>query len=127
VTVLNSLIARLLWVFLGPLRDWPPLAGLTVVSLLVAMALLVIIKFTSNQRALADTKRQILASLFELRLFQDDPRLMLRATGGLLRQQGRYLAYAFVPVLVAFVPITLLLLHLQAYYGPAIPPPSSSG
>ena len=29
MTVLNSLIARLLWAFLGPLRDWPPLAGLT--------------------------------------------------------------------------------------------------
>lgn len=114
---LNSLIARLLAIVLGPFSTWPPLAGLTVVSLLVGIGLLVAFKFTSNQRALADTKRQILASLFELRLFQDDPRLMLRAIAGLFRQQGRYLALAFVPLLIAAPPLALLLPHLDAYYG----------
>lgn len=114
---LNSLIARLLAIVLGPFSTWPPLAGLTAVSLLVGIGLLVAFKFTSNQRALADTKRQILASLFELRLFQDDPRLMLRAIAGLFRQQARYLAHAVVPLLIAGPPLALLLPHLDAYYG----------
>jgi hypothetical protein len=115
--VLNSLIARLLAILLGPFSALPPLAGLTLVSLLVAIGLLAAFKWTSNQRAIAHTKRQILASLFELRLFQDDPRLMLRAIAGLLAQQARYLAHAFVPLLVVTPPLALLLPHLHAYYG----------
>jgi hypothetical protein len=114
---LNSLIARLLAIVLAPFSTWPPLVGLTLVSLLVAIAVLVAFKWTSNQRAIAHTKRQILASLFELRLFQDDPRLMLRATGGLLAQQARYLTHTFIPLLIAGPPLALLLPHLDAYYG----------
>src|SRR5690349_8174297 len=87
------------------------------VSLLVAMALLLVVKWTSNQRALADAKRQVLAGLFELRLFQDDPRVMARAAGGLLRQQMRYLRYAIAPMLWISVPLSILLAHLQIYYG----------
>jgi hypothetical protein len=79
--------------------------------------LLFAFKWTSNQRAIAATKRQIHAGLFELRLFQDDPRLMLRAAGGLLWQQGRYLRHALVPLLWVSVPLSLLLAHLHAYYG----------
>ena len=100
-----------------PFASWPPLVGLTLVSLIVAAALLVAFKWTSNQRAIAATKRQIHAGLFELRLFQDDPQLMLRAAGGLLRQQGRYLRHALVPLLWVSVPLSLLLAHLHAYYG----------
>jgi len=96
------------------------------VSLLVASALLAAFKWTSNQRAIAETKRQILASLFELRLFQDDPRLMLRAIAGLLRQQARYLGYALVPLLVAAPLLVLLLPHLQSYYGYASLRPGES-
>jgi hypothetical protein len=68
-------VARLL----APFAAWPPIVGLTMVSLLAAVILLIAFKWTSNQRAIADAKRQVHAGLFELRLFQDDPRLMARA------------------------------------------------
>jgi len=87
------------------------------VSLITAGVLLVAFKWTSNQRAIAETKRQVHAGLFELRLFQDDPRLMLRAAGGLLAQQARYLRYAFVPMLWVSLPLSVLFAHLDTYYG----------
>lgn len=109
---IGALLDTLLWPFYG----WP-LAGLAVVSLLVAIALAAVFKLTSNQRALADAKRQVQASLFELRLFQEDPVAVLRAAGRLLRHQGRYLRYASVPLLWMGLPLALLVTHLQARYG----------
>ena len=59
----------------------------------------------------------MVAGLFELRLFQDDPRLMARAAAGLFAQQARYLRYAIVPMLWVSIPLSILLAHLQIYYG----------
>jgi hypothetical protein len=115
--LVNLVVGWLIAALLRPFESWPPIAGLTVVSLIVAAGLLVAFKLTSNQRALASAKRSIRAGLFELRLFQDDPRLMLRASAGLLRQQAVYLRHAFVPLLWVSIPLSLLLAQLQAYYG----------
>jgi hypothetical protein len=113
---INSAIGALLDALLWPFQAWP-LAGLTVVSLLVSLALLAAFKVTSNQRALAAAKRRMQANLFELRLFQDDPRLVLRVVGDLLRQQVVYLRYAFVPLVWVALPLAILAAHLQARYG----------
>src|SRR5689334_6853136 len=107
------LLARLL----APFASFPPLVGLTLVSLISAVLLLIAFKWTSNQRAIAEAKRQVVAGLFELRLFQDDPWLMARAAAGLFAQQGRYLRYAIVPMLWVSIPLSILLAHLQLYYG----------
>jgi hypothetical protein len=113
---INSAIGTLLDALLWPFQAWP-LAGLTVVSLLVALGLLAAFKVTSNQRALAAAKRRIQANLFELRLFQDDPRLVMRVVGDLLLQQAVYLRYAFVPLIWVALPLAILAAHLQARYG----------
>ena len=102
---------------LWPLQPLPPLLSLAIVSLIVAAGLLLLFKYTSDQRALGETKRQIRAGLLELRLFQDSPRVMRRAVATLLRQQSRYLRLAIVPTMWALVPLALLLSHLQTYYG----------
>lgn len=113
---INSVIGAVLDVLLWPFQAWP-LAGLTVVSLLVSLGLLAAFKVTSNQRALAAAKRRLQANLFELRLFQDDPRLVMRVVGDLLRQQAVYLRHACVPILWVALPLAILAAHLQARYG----------
>jgi hypothetical protein len=113
---INFAIGAVLDALLWPFQAWP-LAGLTVVSLLVSLGLLAAFKMTSNQRALAAAKRRMQANLFELRLFQDDPRLVMRVVGDLLRQQAAYLRYAFVPLLWVALPLAILAAHLQVRYG----------
>jgi hypothetical protein len=113
---INSAIGALLDALLWPFQAWP-LAGLTVVSLLVSLGLLAAFKVTSNQRALAAAKRRLQAGLFELRLFQDDPRLVMRVVGDLLRQQAVYLRHACVPIVWVALPLAILAAHLQARYG----------
>jgi hypothetical protein len=116
IQAINSAIGALLDALLWPFQAWP-LAGLTVVSLLVSLGLLAAFKVTSNQRALAAAKRRLQANLFELRLFQDDPRLVMRVVGDLLRQQAVYLRFALVPIVWVALPLAILAAHLQARYG----------
>jgi hypothetical protein len=113
---INSAIGALLDALLWPFQAWP-LAGVAVVSLLVSLGLLAAFKVTSNQRALAAAKRRLQANIFELRLFQDDPRLVMRVVGDLLRQQAVYLRFALVPIVWVALPLAILAAHLQARYG----------
>lgn len=114
---INTAVGWTLDRLLGPLASWPPAVSLALVAMVVAAALLAVVRVASNQAGLVGARRAAQASLLELRLFQDDPRLVLRVVWGLLREQARYLRYAFVPLLWAALPLALLLAHLDAWYG----------
>jgi hypothetical protein len=104
-------------VIFGPLMSLPPLASLLLVSLVTAAAMLVVVARTSNQRAMIETKRGIHAALFEIRLYGDQPGLMLRAFGEVLVGNGRYLLLTLVPLAWMSVPLVLVIAQLQAFYG----------
>lgn len=114
---LNSALRSLVSAFLYPFGGLPPLIGLAVVSLIVAIAMLLVFKATSDQEGLADVKRRIHASLFEIRLFNADLRAILRAQGDLLRHNLRYLRFSVAPMLWMIVPFVLLIAQLQFHYG----------
>jgi hypothetical protein len=117
---LAGINATLTWLFdaafvlLGAL---PPLAGLLLVSLLASVVMLFVVARTSNQPAMAATKRAMHAGLFEIRLFNDDLVAILRALGAVLRANGRYLLLSLVPLLWMIVPLVLVIAQLQAFYG----------
>lgn len=102
---------------LGPLMALPTLVSLLLVSLVTAAAMLVVVARTSNQRAMRETKRGIHAALFEIRLYGDQPGLMLRAFGAVLVGNGRYLLLSLVPLAWMSVPLVLVIAQLQAFYG----------
>jgi uncharacterized membrane protein (DUF106 family) len=117
VTVLNALMSRTLDVLLAPFRHLPPIAGLTVVSLVTAVAIMLVFRATSHQQKLVDVKRRIAAALFEIRLFNDDLGAVFRAQAELLRHNATYLRLSLVPMLWMFVPIAILVAHLEFRYG----------
>jgi hypothetical protein len=90
---------------------------LTVVSLLVSMLMLVVFKRTSNQTKLDRVKRQIHASLFEIRLWNDDFGAILRAQLDILRHNLGYLRLSMVPLLFLLPPLALVIAQLQFHYG----------
>ena len=117
MTVVNALLRPVFDVLLFPFRALPPIVGLLVVSLVAAIAMLVVFKKTSNQARLEAVKRQIHACLFELRLFSDDLPAILRAQGEILRHNLRYLGLSIVPMLVMLVPLVFVIAQLQFHYG----------
>jgi uncharacterized membrane protein (DUF106 family) len=103
--------------FFLPFRAFGPWAAMAAVSLLTGLLMLFIFKKTSNQAGILRTKNLIKAHLLEIRLFKSDFGQTMRSQGRILLANGRYLGYAVKPMLVMLVPIMLLLLQLDVWYG----------
>ena len=117
MAALNALLTRLVDSFLRPFEEASPLAGLAVVSFISAIGMLLVIRVTSDQARVVAVKRQLQACVFEIRLFNDDARAMLRALGEMLRHNLTYMRLSAVPVLWMTVPLGLLLAQLHSHYG----------
>jgi hypothetical protein len=117
VTILNALLASAFDLLLFPFRQLPPIVGLSVVSLLTAVGMLLVFRATSDQRRLEQVKRAMIAALFEIRLFNDDLPALFRAQGEMLRQNAAYLRLSLVPMLWMIVPIGLVAAQLEFQYG----------
>jgi hypothetical protein len=117
VATLNRNFGALLDGLLLPLDRLAPIAGLATVSALVAIGVLLTFKATSDQKRIAEVKRGIQAGLFEMRLFNDDPRTIVLAQGDILRAMWIYLRLSVIPLLWLIFPFTLVTAHLQSHYG----------
>jgi len=115
--ILNSFLSRTFDVLLYPFQDLPPIVGLTVMSVITAIAMLLVFKKTSDQQELAVAKRRMHAGVFEIRLFSDDPRAILSAQWDILRHSLRYMRLTLVPMLWMIIPLLLVIVQLQYRYG----------
>lgn len=116
LTRVNAAAGTIVDVLLRPFEAHP-LPGLLVGSAIGAVLVLGAFKIAGRPARMTMLKRRMRAGLFELRLFRDDPRLVLRVAAGLLRDQAAYLAAMLVPLAVLALPMTLLLGQLDARYG----------
>ncbi len=115
--VVNDVLRTVFDGLLYPFRGLPPLVGLAVLSLVTAVAMLWVYKKVSNQAGLEAVKRRIHASLFEIRLFNDDFRAIMRAQFDILRHNGSYLLYSLKPMVFLLPPLVLAMAQLQFHYG----------
>ena len=86
-------------------------------SLLAGILMLLIFRYTSDQKRIRETKNAIKAHLLELWIFRDDVRITLSAQGKLLLLNGRYLKLALKPMMVMVVPMALILISLEGWFG----------
>ncbi len=117
MALLNALLVRVTDAVMAPLSALPPAVGVAIVALVTALAILWLVRATSDQVALAAVKRQIHADLFEMRLYNDDLRALLRAQGRVLAHNGRYLRLSLLPLVCTALPLALAIAQLQAWYG----------
>jgi hypothetical protein len=114
---LNAALGGLVSAVLYPFRGLPPIVGLTLVALLTSVAILLVFRATSDQKALRRVKNRITAGILEIRLFRDDLRTIFRAQWDILRHSLTYMRLSLVPMLWVIVPIILLMIQLQFHYG----------
>ncbi len=110
----------LAWVFdlvVLPFRGMPPIVGLTVISLVVSVAMLIGFRAVSDQDALDAVKRRIYGGVYEIRLYKDDLRTIFAAQLGVLRETTTYFRLSMVPMLWMIVPIVIIVSQLQFQYG----------
>jgi len=114
---LNAALGGLVSAILYPFRGLPAIVGLTFVALLTSIAILLVFRAASDQKALRRVKNRITAGILEIRLFRDDLRTIFRAQGDILRHSLTYMRLSLVPMLWVIVPILLLMIQLQFHYG----------
>jgi len=117
MSFINSLLRPLVDLLLAPWSSFAPAIGVTVVSLITALAILLVFKYTSNQKALEGVKQKIHAGLFEIRLYNDDFRAILRAQLDILRANVTYVRHSMAPMIWTLPPLVLLIGQMQFHYG----------
>jgi uncharacterized membrane protein (DUF106 family) len=103
--------------FIGIFGGWNPMVGLLAVSIVTGAVMLVIFRYTSNQRAIARQKELIKAHILEIRLFKDDLRLQFAAQRKILVENLRYMRHALAPMIVMLVPVLIILIQLDVRYA----------
>ncbi len=79
--------------------------------------MVIVFRYTSDQKAIGRAKDRLKAHLLAVRLFQDQLPVVMRAYGKILYGTGSYLRLAFTPLLIAILPITFLIVQLDRYFG----------
>jgi hypothetical protein len=114
------------------LRGWfaafswaPPALPLALVAAAAGAGMLWVFSRTSNQAGIRAAKRRAYASLLEMRVFADEPVISFRAQRSLLAANLRYLALSLIPAIWIALPVSVLLVHLESFYGRAPLPPET--
>lgn len=108
------------WLFtflMAPLSLMSAGWGLFTASAVTGVVMLIIFRYTSNQSKIKTIKDLIKSYILEIRLYKDSPRIIMRAFGRILLRNAVYIRYAFVPLLIVFVPVVLILVNLDARYA----------
>jgi uncharacterized membrane protein (DUF106 family) len=117
MAIVMGVIETLFDVFMRPLSALGAGWAMMVLSILTGIIMLVIYRYTSNQKGIRRVKNRIKAHFLELRLFKDDLRITLRAQGRILRHNLTYMRYALMPMMVMIVPVLLLLVQMHAWFA----------
>jgi hypothetical protein len=117
MAVLQSGIIAFFTLLLAPVARLAPIWPLLALSLALTIVFLLVFRKTTNSVQVSRVKNLVQAHILELRLFKDSPRILLSALGKIVFHNVRYLALSLKPLLVMTVPIVLLLVHFESWFG----------
>ncbi|OHB84875.1 MAG: hypothetical protein A2Z38_05930 [Planctomycetes bacterium RBG_19FT_COMBO_48_8] len=113
VNVLTNTFGRF---FLAPIAVLPGWLSNTIISAITGLFLLVIFKYTSNQRAIGKIKDDIKADMLAIKLFKDSISVTLHAEARVFKGALLLLFHAIPPMLVMIFPVSLLLAQMSLWY-----------
>ena len=102
---------------MAPLQGLSPSISLLLLSAAMGLLFLLVFRLTSNQAAIGSLRKRMAAHLLEFRLFQHSLGIQWSALSRMLLANLIYLRYAGRPLLLMLVPLGLVLIHLDQWYG----------
>jgi hypothetical protein len=94
-----------------------PSTLVVLISIVIGLLMVIVFRYTSDQKAIRRAKDRLKAQLLAVRLFQDQLPVVMRAYARIFRGTGSYLRLAFTPFLIAIIPITVMIVQLDRYLG----------
>ncbi|NIO49283.1 MAG: hypothetical protein GTN73_07610 [Candidatus Aminicenantes bacterium] len=121
--IFNSAFGKIFKLIFFPFRGMNPWVGMILISFLTALLMLFVFRFSSNQEGIRRVKNKIKAHLLELRLFKDSLSLSFKAQRNIFRYNLKYISYSAKPLLVMIIPLILILIQLNLWFGyePLVP------
>ena len=113
---LNILVNTIAGYLLAPIGMLPGWLSKTIISAITGVLLLIIFKYTSNQKAIGKVKDNIKANLLALKLFKDELSVTFHSQGRIFLGATRLLRYSLWPLLVMMVPVLLELSQMGVWY-----------
>jgi hypothetical protein len=113
VNVVTNSLGKFLF---SPLSGLPGWLSNMIISAVAGVLLLIIFKYTSNQRAIGRARDDIKAHMLALKLFKDSLVVTLKAQGRVFKGAFLLLFHAIVPMVVMIVPVSLLLGQMSLWY-----------
>jgi uncharacterized membrane protein (DUF106 family) len=115
--LINDLLRPVFDLLQAPFAGMPAIVGVLIWSIPVGVFALWVFGKTSNQVRIAEVKRRIHAALFEIRLFNDDLRAIMKAQWQILGHVIHYQALALKPMIFILPPLVLVMVQLHQFYG----------
>ncbi|MBW2652909.1 MAG: hypothetical protein JRC57_07515, partial [Deltaproteobacteria bacterium] len=101
---------------LAPVASVPGWLSITVISAILGVFLLVIFKYTSNQKAIGQVRDDIKANLLAVKLFKASFSVTFRSQARVFCASLKLLFYSIVPMLVMIVPVILIMAQMSLWY-----------
>jgi len=86
-------------------------------SIVIGFLMVVVFRYTSDQKAIRVAKDHLKAHLLAVQLFQDQLQVVLISYWRIVRSTGNYLRLAFMPVLYVSIPLIFLMVQVDRYLG----------
>lgn len=115
-TVLHGVAVLGDWI-IGPLARLQPWVAMAVVSLVTSVVVLIVYKYTSNQEAMVRVKDRIKGSFLAISLYRDSLRVIGLSSLRITRDNFHYMALNLVPLAVMILPVSLVMVQLDGWYG----------
>src|SRR5215470_2664263 len=94
-----------------------PLVLVVLLSIIIGFLMVLVFRYTSDQKAIRAAKDRLKGHLLAVRLFQDQIQVVLISYWRIVRSTGTYLRLAFVPLLYVSVPLIFLIVQIDRYLG----------
>jgi hypothetical protein len=117
MNAVSKIITTVLDVLLVPFGRAQHTLGLVWLSLLTGVAMAYVFKATSDERAIRRAKNRFTSYILEMRIYQDDLRVVFGSFFRALSANVLYLRSILKPVLVLIIPVVLVFMQLDERYG----------
>ncbi len=112
----NGLTNSLCSLIFAPIAHMVGWLSITIISAVLGVLLLVIFKYTSNQKAITRVRDDIKANLLAIKLYRENFTVTIRSQTQVFCCSFKLLYYAIIPMLIMIVPVSLLLAQMGQWY-----------
>lgn len=113
---LNLVFNTLGAVLLAPVGLLPGWLSNGIISAVMGVVLLILFKYTSNQKAIGRIRDGIKADMLALKLFKDELRVTFASQGRLFLGAIKLLFHSLRPLAVMILPVVFILAQMGAWY-----------